>query len=45
MQKEEKQQMIEMYLNGKTAKELSKIFPYHNSTISKMLKKKAFLVG
>ena len=45
MQNEEKQQMIEMYLNRKTAKELSKIFPYHNSTISKMLKKEGVSRG
>lgn len=33
-----KEQIIELYKSGKTAKELSKIFPYHNATISRMLK-------
>lgn len=33
-----KKQIIDLYKAGKTAKELSKIFPYHNATISRMLK-------
>lgn len=38
MDLETKKQIIELYQKGKTAIELSKIFPYHNATISKMLR-------
>jgi hypothetical protein len=38
MEKEVREQIIKMYSEGKTAKELSRIFPYHNSTISRLVK-------
>ena len=40
-----KEEIIKQYLEGKTAVELSKIFPYHNATISKMLKKEGVSRG
>lgn len=40
-----KAQIIEEYKKGKTAKELSLIFPYHNATISKMLRKEGVSRG
>lgn len=45
MDQKVKEEIIKQYLEGKTAVELSKIFPYHNATISKMLKKEGVSRG
>lgn len=45
MDQKTKEEIIKQYLNGKTAKELSQVFPYHNATISKMLRQEGISRG